>query len=320
MSNFPNKILLGLQEGSCNLKCPKCFTHSPDPISSLPRKSGYMDFSKFTKLLDEIASKNPKARVTAQTWDEPFLHPKLLDYIAEIKKRNLFCSIDTNGILLNEENAKALVLLEVDSIFISLDAFTPELYQEIRGLDKLDHIKKNILKLIKVRSDNKFPRIGVSYVQEEKNKHEVELFIDEWAEKVDCIRVNKIFEKDRSVDIIPTERYSCWSLEDSIMIACDGSVGLCCVDTHYQNEIGNAFESGLENVWMNSRFNKIRSKHSEGKFGDVSICKDCSLWKNDDIIREDREKVIVAKSSTHTYYNNKKRLNNLTENRFLKDV
>lgn len=318
MASFPNKILLGLQEGSCNLQCPKCFTHGDNAPTSDLRRKGVMDFNKFKVLLDDIVRENPKARVTAQTWDEPFLTPNILAYLNEIKQRNLFCSIDTNGILLTPEISQNLIDYNVDSIFISLDAVSNSMYKKIRGVDKLQLITDNITTLIEMRGAKKFPRIGVSFVEENANQHELEDFIDQWSLKVDCIRVNEKFNQDRSIKVSKGKRYACWSLDDSMMISFDGSVGLCCIDTHYQLEIGNVFTDDIGTIWRDGFFNKARSSHHNNQFSDISICQSCDLWLNDDIIHSEDKNLLIAKSSTHTYYNRKDRLDNLTDNRFLK--
>ena len=81
----PKKILLGLQEGTCNLKCAKCYTHGENQVSTNTRYSGIMTADNLKKILDEVEGFQP--RIAPQTWDEPLINPQILSYLSEIKKR-----------------------------------------------------------------------------------------------------------------------------------------------------------------------------------------------------------------------------------------
>jgi radical SAM protein with 4Fe4S-binding SPASM domain len=317
--NYPKKILIGIQEGICNLKCPKCYTHGENKISENARARGIMDIEKLKKLLDEVAPYQP--RIAPQTWDEPLLTPNILEYLREIKKRNLVITMDTNGLLLSDEMINSLVELEVDSVFISLDAFYSNTYLKVRGVDRLDFLIDRVLSFLKIRGDKKFPRIGVSFVKEKFNQNEETQFINFWKDKVDVIRVNQKFLEKRKLDIVSTEeRTKCWSLDDSLMIHFNGEVALCCVDNHYENKIGNVFDNSVNEVWNGEYFNKMRALHEEKNWNMVGICKDCDLWAHEKPINSEDEHYVTSKTTTHTYINSKNKLSNLSNNnRFLRN-
>lgn len=313
----PKKVLLGLQEGQCNLACPKCYTHGQTLPSSNDRPGGVMDFSKFLTLVSELKEFSP--RVTPQTWDEPFLTPDLFRYLKVLKENSLVVTMDTNGILLNRENRKMLIDLKIDSVFISVDAITEKTYGLVRGKDVLPLVRENTLSLLKERGEASFPRIGVSFVREENNAHEEEEFVDYWKELVDVVRVNQKFEKDRTIEEFSrNERTPCWSLYDSLMIHHDGSAALCCVDTHYQNEIGNVFDHGVSKVWNGDFFKKVRGLHEEGQYAEIQICADCELWSNDQPVSREGTDHLFVETQTHRYINRKDKLDSVPEgNRYV---
>ncbi len=317
-NNFPKKILLGLQEGDCNLSCPKCYTHGENAPSDLERPKQVMPLDEFSKLCAEMAPHQP--RVTPQTWDEPLLTPDLFRYLKIMKDHGLVVTMDTNGVLLNKSNRRALLDLKVDSIFISVDATTAETYKKVRGKDTFTLVCENVKKFVAERGQESLPRIGVSFVLEEENHHEEESFVSRWKDIVDVVRVNKVFSRERTVEgVDERERTPCWSLYDSMMIHPSGNVSLCCVDTHSEVEIGNAFEQGIEALWQKGAFAKIRQFHENREFSKVSICEKCNLWSNDLPEKENDGDFITVKTKTHYYVNRVDRVDSApATNRYLK--
>jgi sulfatase maturation enzyme AslB (radical SAM superfamily) len=310
---FPKKLLLGIQEGSCNLKCPKCYTHGENLVSNNFRSKGIMDFDKFISLLDEVKTFNP--RIGPQTWDEPFLNNRIMNYLSEIKLRNLEVTIDTNGLLLSKADLVKLIDLEIDSVFISVDAFHAKTYKAVRGVDQLSKLENLIHEFIKIRGLNKLPRIGVSFVSEEENFLEIDLFVEKWSKVVDVIRINQKFLQGRSLKNRPVDsRTACWSLEDTLMIHHNGEAALCCVDTHNENKIGNVFDVGALAVWNGGYFNQVRADHEEGNFHKISICKSCDLWSHSKPQNLEIGNLLISKTLTHTYYNRIDKLDNITKN------
>lgn len=316
---YPKKILFGLQEGDCNLSCPKCYTHGKSSPTTTPRNADIFDLKKFGEICSEISKFPVPPRVTPQTWDEPLLTPMLVKYLKVMKDFGLTVTMDTNGILLVPEMRRELLKLKIDSIFVSLDAINPETYERVRGKNTLRLVEKNLLKFIEERGTSLLPRIGVSFVSEEANVDEEELFVDKWKEIVDVIRVNKVFTSERKIKMTDrAEREACWSLYDSMMVHPNGDVSLCCVDTHSEVKVGNAFESSILDIWNKGEFPRIRNLHEEGKFDQISICKNCDLWTNDSPQILETEGHIISKTESHYYVNRKNKLATIpTTNRYV---
>lgn len=319
MNSFssPKKILIGIQEGLCNLQCPKCHTHGSTIVSTNERPGGVMALDDFRKIIEEIKTFNP--RVAPQTWDEPLLTPDFLSYLEVLKMNELVVTMDTNGLLLTESLMKRLIDLSIDSIFISIDAFYSGTYEKVRGVNKLDFLTSKVLKFLEMRGENEFPRIGVSFVVENDNRNEVEAFIDFWKTRADVVRINEKFLEGRKILQFKTQnREPCWSLNDSLMIHFNGEAALCCVDNQYENNLGNVLEKGVLNVWNNEEFNSMREIHQKGKWEESGICKDCDLWSNEKPLLSESDEHLISATQTHHYINLKKRMSSIPKgNRYI---
>jgi radical SAM protein with 4Fe4S-binding SPASM domain len=315
---YPNKILIGIQEGNCNLKCPKCHTHGNTIVSENERPGGVMSLEDFQKIVKEIKSFHP--RVAPQTWDEPLLTPNFFSYLQILKENGLVVTMDTNGLLLTEVAMNKLINLSVDSIFISVDAFYSHTYEKVRGVNKLDFLISTILKFLKLRGEKEYPRIGVSFVVEKENKNEVDSFVEFWKDKVDVVRINEKFLEGRKIENFKAEtREPCWSLKDSLMIHYNGDAALCCVDNHYENNLGNVLNRSVLEVWNNEKFNHMRTLHDQGKWDETGICKDCDLWSNEKPEVQITDNHIISETKTHRYVNLKSRMDTIPKgNRYIR--
>jgi radical SAM protein with 4Fe4S-binding SPASM domain len=119
----------------CNLRCSHCFLPAGLlPLSCLPVDT-LIDFLK--KLFNEV--KNPNEIVLSG--GEPMLYrglPKLLRFIKESENN---VTLFTNGLLINKNNI-TLLKQYVDNIQISMEGFSREKYELIRGKNTYDTLLK----------------------------------------------------------------------------------------------------------------------------------------------------------------------------------
>ncbi|MGH9363920.1 MAG: radical SAM protein, partial [Thermoanaerobaculia bacterium] len=132
----------------CNLRCKMCgqwgdtgiyrsdgFSASAtdgekerERIRELIGANRQLALSDWVRLLDEIAAWRP---IVSLFGGEPLLYPEILQLVREIKRRDLTCTVITNGGRL-EPYAKELVEAGIDSIAVSIDG-PPEVHNRIRG-------------------------------------------------------------------------------------------------------------------------------------------------------------------------------------------
>ena len=203
-----------------------------------------------------------------------------------------------------------LVSMQVHSIFVSIDAMTEATLKKVRGIEKLQEIQEAVFGLLNIRGNKESPRIGVSFVESEKNSQEKNMFIDYWLNYVDVVRVSSVYENDNEVKNVPlpTKRIACGALYDTMAINHKGDVHICCLDSHNTTFMGNVFKDGVKNVWLGDRLKQIRYYHETEQYGKVPLCTKCGVWSNYLIEEKESEGVLIRKSPVMTYYNRMDRL------------
>jgi radical SAM protein with 4Fe4S-binding SPASM domain len=305
--DLPSKILMDLQEGYCNLKCPKCLVHGSDDIEAIKAIRGYMSLEDARKILDEVMVASPLVQPTL--WSEPLLARDFRQHITDMKERGIAVALNTNGLLLTEEIAQFFVDIKLDSLFISIDATTPETLKKVRGVDKLEQIQEAVFRMLRVRGDATYPRIGVSFAFEKENQQEHDEFVSYWVKYVDVVRVNQVYEGGRWQRIpMPENRVPCKAIYHTMAIHHDGDVSVCCLDGFKETNLGNVVKEGVKSVWLGEEFQKVRYYHETGQYDRIPFCKNCNVWANYIYEEEIQANLLIRRSPGMTYYNSIERL------------
>jgi MoaA/NifB/PqqE/SkfB family radical SAM enzyme len=220
-------------------------------------------------------------------------------------------ALNTNGLTLTESIAEFFCQIEVDSVMFSIDAVTKQTLKKVRSVDKLEKIEAAVFRLMKVRGDREYPRIGVSFTRQDDNRHEEEAFIARWVGVVDVVRMGIVFEDGKFPEMAePPKRVACPVIYKTMPIHHDGSVRLCCLDGLRATDMGNVFKEGVREVWHGEAFAKARYFHETGQWDKVPFCKPCNGWAQYDYDEEIRDGLLIRHSPEYTYYNTVNRLKN----------
>ncbi len=307
--NIPSRYLLDLAT-KCNLRCPMCPVWGSADSALQETVKGVMPLQASKKILDEIMAAKPL--IQPNMYGEPLLAPNLRKRISDMKERGISVAMNTNGLTLDNDLAQFFVDVELDSIFFSIDATTPQTLKKIRGIRKLQRIEEAVLTMLNLRGDKEYPRIGVSFTEQDENRHEREEFINRWVHAVDCVRIGLVFENGRFKDMPdPGPRKPCPSIYHTMPIHNDGTVTICCLDGFKQTNMGNVFtDGGVEAVWNGERFQEARYYHETGQWDKVPFCKNCNGWAQYDFTDEVRDGLLIRTSPQFVYYNKLSRLSN----------
>ncbi len=115
----------------CNLRCAHC--HASGGPQAAPDELTTAEARAFVDQVVEAGRAGRGARILVFSGGEPLMRPDLLDLIAQARRGGLAVFLATNGVLLDEPLARRLKALRV-GVVIGLDAMTPDLHDEIRGL------------------------------------------------------------------------------------------------------------------------------------------------------------------------------------------
>ncbi len=109
----------------CNLNCATCMRNVWDT------KYGAMSAETFTRIFDGAKKLSPQPEIFVGGYDEPLSHPRILDFIGHAKGLGFRVSLIPNGILLDQKMTHALIDLNLDMLWVSLDGASPESYTDI---------------------------------------------------------------------------------------------------------------------------------------------------------------------------------------------
>ncbi|MDP3096779.1 MAG: radical SAM protein [Syntrophales bacterium] len=114
-NEFPTLVRFSLFYG-CNLRCTMCGQWGVSGNAEAKYIKDFMPLEKLREIVDEAALHRPEIYV----WGgEPTLHPDFGEFITYVKKKNLICTINTNGVLL-ERFSDMFIESHVDSLDVSL--------------------------------------------------------------------------------------------------------------------------------------------------------------------------------------------------------
>jgi spiro-SPASM protein len=276
--------------GACPQACSICpWPSRGGPVPVTERKD-FMPKAGFAALLDKIGEFAGDAVIDLSLWGELSLHPDHLELIGMVLARPALSRvIETSGIGWKEDELKALAALQAAprknhmaplSWIVSLDAFDPDRYKELRGpgFSEAQGCAKTLLQL--------FP--NDAYVQAVRLKgaeDDIEKFYRFWkGEDSKQVIIQKYDDfagtlpKMQAADLSPVKRRPCWHIQRDMNILLDGRVPSCRENLAALKEgsevLGNAFSDDLSFIWENGA--ALYNGHCKAEYS--GICALCDEY------------------------------------------
>lgn len=124
---------------------------------------------------------------------EPLVYSKVIRLIEFARNKGLTISITTNGTLLDEKMALALINLEIKSLIVSIDGISVETNDEIRGKGTFEASSKNLKRFSQLAKERGSKvRTGIGFVVTKKNLSEIEL-LPEFADSLEVSGIDVQF-------------------------------------------------------------------------------------------------------------------------------
>jgi MoaA/NifB/PqqE/SkfB family radical SAM enzyme len=275
LGEFPRTIRVETTN-ACNAKCIIC------PHGEMDRVTGIMTDELFHKIAAECAA----ARVDTlhlHNFGEPLVDKKLPERIALCKSLGIRrVKIISNGSLLTEDRARALIDAGLDEIKISFDGANKEEFERIRAPLKYEAVVGNVIGLARIRNEKGAKlKINVtcsSTTDKDATMSALEKHVDgftfasihNWADwESDTVAEGARHSRTRK---------PCARVWQTFTILADGRVSLCCLDYDGRVVLGNLSEDGqtIRGIWKNQAYAEIRRRHREGRQGEIAICAGCS--------------------------------------------
>ena len=158
---------------ACNLDCVTCWNYAPGLASpkSAAWKAQRMDEQTFYRVLDEVAATGVE-RIILSGGGEPFMHPRIHDFIAAVKARGLVLTVISNGTLCDFPR---LADLGVDQMLVNTSAASAATYVAYHPNQDEAAFERLVEGVASVRG-----RIGINLVQviNALNAHEVVAMVE----------------------------------------------------------------------------------------------------------------------------------------------
>lgn len=298
--DFP--LTLQIQTQSfCNGRCSMC----PYPIVSKKLEQGKMEWELYQKIAGEAASEPLLSTAIYELHNEPLLDKRALDCVKYIKSLNpnKRCAIVTNGEFLDRFSLTDIIQSNIDSILVSLNAYSKEMYESINiGLD-YDRVMKNVSRLLSDKITRH--KLGLSFVVTEQNADEVYEATKYWKKQGVRTRViAEIANRGGTLDTYERLRsktgyrgtpflsrlWRCLMTAAGRVIGChlpfyqmnvlfNGDVIICCHDWNRATVVGNTKTSSLREIWNSEKMNEIRRLMLKKRYEQLDSCRECSIVK-----------------------------------------
>ena len=275
--DFPTHIFAE-STSVCNFYCKMC----PRTEGNIP--IGNMDFAVFKKIIDEAKLYGPRS-FSLYLFGEPLLAPRIIEMIKYIKQSNPdnVVVITTNGSLLTEEKARALVECKTDKVAVSFVSPDKETYFKKTGMDKLEETQKNIERLIALKKEKKSdkPIIFARMIVGNDTATQVSEFVRRWKGRKVVAELRDMHNYGGHIKesyVKKVKRYPCYHLWLAPAVHWNGDMTICCVDYERKTLLGNVSKNTINEMWTGEKIRKYRKLHLQGKYDEIPLCKDCDVW------------------------------------------
>jgi radical SAM protein with 4Fe4S-binding SPASM domain len=291
-------ILLVQTQSFCNGRCSIC----PYPTVSKKLPQGRMEWDLFKKIADEAAAEPLSSTVVFELHNEPLLDERIFDCVKYIKSVNASkrVAVVTNGELLDRFSPEDIVQSNLDSLSVSLNAYSKEMYESINTGLNYEKVMDNISRILSNPATRK--KTTLTFVLTGQNAREVSEATRYWKRQGVRTKVSGVTNRAGSLGsyekISPGTGYQnslglatvwrrlmnrarhvvgCHVPFYQMSILFNGDVLICSEDWNRTTVLGNVAAQSLKEIWNSEKANENRRLLLKKKFDRLDSCKGCSL-------------------------------------------
>jgi len=274
----------------CPMRCVMC-----PRTNYMTREQGFMEFTLFKKIIDELADVNPSFQNDKVVWlhhfGESLLHPQFDTFIKYAAEKGVRTGLSVNPMMLSEKISFALLNSGLHILYLSLDGHNDESFSKIRGVDNMyETSRKNMINFLNMKKENPCSmKIILSMIDFSLNEESIAAVKDEWeshdqidgflmknyttwdgaVQEIENLAPESLCEKSKNLSAV-----TCAFPWENITVTWDGDVVPCCFDYNKKLVLGNAVTHSLGYIWNDSPMQKLRKEFIEN--GVVNpLCVNC---------------------------------------------
>jgi len=264
----------------CNAHCPMC------PHDQMKRKRGIMTWSLFEKIIMNCKDLNlEETTIYLHKEGEPLLDPTIFDKVRYIKRElpNLKkLVLNTNAMLLTEENAIKLLESGLDTVFFSVDGASKESYKKLRKGLEYKIVVKNLKHFFEIKGQYNSPVHSVMQMLiYNDNADEAIAYREQWQDLADELFFKEMHNyldagMSEMTEVTSDKQQNiCHEPYENMVIYWNGDVGICCWDYDGFANVGNLRDASIIEVFNNSKYKIIRQKMAGYKAREIEPCSRC---------------------------------------------
>lgn len=288
-AEFPSQVIVDITE-VCNLACIHC--PHPEFKKSAHYAARYLEPELNVKLVDEVRGhgRGHTQYIRYTSEGEPLIHPKGYDMLQyAVDHSDVFVTLTTNGTIMNKKRTRRLLDSGIHMIDISIDAYSPEVYAQVRVGGDLDVTRAHVLNLIKwVRSSDARTKVVVSYIEQPKNVHETQAFERYWKEAgADYVVIRRLHSAAGAVKDVAKElwaeagnqkRRPCVYPWERIVLNPRGYLAFCPADWTHGSTVVDYRSTTVRETWRGEFYEALRQAHLSNTFCNHGFCGQCPDW------------------------------------------
>ncbi len=277
----------------CNLECPEC----PSGLGALTRPLGLLKFENFKKVIDQIYGHCFYIQLFFQ--GEPYINKELPEMIKYARSKNIYVSISTNGLLLNEKKVDIVLNNAPDKLIFSIDGLDEKSYQNYRVGGTFKNADAALRLFIQKRNEKKRkkPFVEFQFIVMKQNEDQIEKVFSYGKEAgVDnvVLKTMQVSSYENAVHFLPeNEEYRryilkngklkmkgniknhCFALWRTSVVTWDGKIVPCCFDKDAKYELGLLNGKTFDEIWKNKKYYNFRKSVLENRNG-IDMCTNCT--------------------------------------------
>lgn len=278
----------------CNLRCPLCTTGSGE----MERANGKMTLDTFENIINKMGDDLFFLLLYHQ--GEPYINKCFLKFVEMAKAKNIYTTTSTNAHYFSDEIINATIDSGLDSMIVSLDGVTQDVYEKYRVKGKVDKVLEGTARFMEIKKQRKakYPLIALQFLVMKHNEHQLEdvkklakeigvdrlliknIEVRNTREAIEWLPKNEKYSRynfDGETLVVKNQsRKSCSRVWNSTLINWDGSVVPCCFDKNGEYELGNInSKKSFPEIWQGEIYKKFRKDLVTNRES-IDICRNCN--------------------------------------------
>ena len=156
----------------CNSRCISCPLTYNHFLPFEPKH--HLSWDEYRHIVDQFPHLD---RVVLHGIGESLLNKDLPRFVGHLKERGAEVLFNTNAILLDQKRGDALTAAGLDELRVSMDAITPELYAQLRGVDRLPQVICNLEAFVGRHGGRSSPKVSLWWVAMRANLPQLPDFV-----------------------------------------------------------------------------------------------------------------------------------------------